>query len=96
MSNMSLFVNLSMDLGDEEWMIEMKKNHNSEVNFETHEKIIFGIEWLTIQFVGNTLLWGLIQFDLNGSDPMKRRITDQVNFVVNFCQDRCIICKNSA
>ena len=84
---MSLFLNLSMDLGDEEWMIEMKKNYNSEVNFETHEKIIFGIEWLTIQFVGNTLLWGMIQFDLNGSDPMKRRITDQVNNVTIYCQD---------
>ena len=85
MSNMSLFLNLSMDLGDEEWMIEIKRN--SEVNFETHEKIIFGIEWLTIQFVGNTLLWGMIQFDLNGSDPMKRRITDQVNNVTIYCQD---------
>ena len=93
MSNMSLFLNLSMDLGDEEWMIEIKRN--SEVNFETHEKIIFGIEWLTIQFVGNTLLWGMIQFDLNGSDPMKRRITDQVNVVINHCQDIYIICKNS-
>ena len=48
MSNMSLLLNLSMDLGDEEWMIEIKRN--SEVNFETHEKIIFGIEWLTIQW----------------------------------------------
>ena len=74
-----------MDLGDEEWMIEIKRN--SEVNFETHEKIIFGIEWLTIQFVGNILLLGMIQFDLNGSDPMKRRITDQVNVVINHCQD---------
>ena len=37
--------------------------------------------WLTVQFFGNGLLIGLIQFDRFGEDPLKRRIIDQVSFI---------------
>ena len=36
--------------------------------------------WFSVQFFGNGLLIGLIQFDRFGEDPLKRRIIDQVSF----------------
>ena len=56
----------------------MKSHHRIDIHFQTHEKIIYATEWIVIQIVGNSLLWGMIQFDRFGSDPMKRRIVDQV------------------
>ena len=70
--------NFSFTLQDEFCIEEIKRHFRTDVTFENHEKIIFGIEWALIQIVGNTLLWGMIQFDRFGSDPMKRRIIDQV------------------
>ena len=37
--------------------------------------------WFSVQFLGNGLLIGLIQFDRFGEDPLKRRIIDQVSFI---------------
>ena len=37
--------------------------------------------WFSVQFFGNGLLIGLIQFDRFGEDPLKRRIIDQVSFI---------------
>ena len=54
-------------------------NETSRIHFEIHEKIIFGLQWLFFQLIGNGLLIGIIQFDRFGADPLKRRITDQVS-----------------
>ena len=50
------------------------------------QKVIIGIIWFVTQTFGNGLLFGLIQFDRLGLDPLKRRITDQVSLsnVANF------------
>ena len=70
--------NFSLILEEEFCDKDINRNFRTDITFENHEKIIFGIEWALIQLVGNTLLWGMIQFDRFGSDPMKRRIIDQV------------------
>ena len=44
----------------------------------TAEKVMLGIIWIMLEIVGNGLIFGLIQFDRLGGDPLKRRITDQV------------------
>ena len=43
-----------------------------------YEKLLVSFVWFLVFFVGNTLLYGLIQFDRLGGDPLKRRIIDQV------------------
>ena len=45
----------------------------------TTETLVIVINWFLIQFFGNGLLIGLIQFDRFGEDPLKRRINDQVS-----------------
>ena len=42
------------------------------------DKIISGITWGLLQFPCNALMFGLVQFDRLGGDPLKRRVTDQV------------------
>ena len=42
------------------------------------DKIISGITWGLLQFPCNGLMFGLVQFDRLGGDPLKRRVTDQV------------------
>ena len=71
-------LNTSLTLLETDWQLEMNRYQISNITFENQEKVIFAIEWVLIQFVGNPLLWGMIQFDRFGSDPMKRRIMDQV------------------
>ena len=50
-----------------------------DTNLTTSEKVVMIFLWVIIEVVGNGLLFGLIQFDRNGGDPLKRRIIDQVN-----------------
>ena len=77
--NNTLSKNTSFLLQEEgDTIAEMKSHHRIDIHFQTHEKIIYATEWIVIQIVGNSLLWGMIQFDRFGSDPMKRRIVDQV------------------
>ena len=71
-------LNTSLTLLETDRQLEMNRYQISNITFENQEKVIFAIEWVLIQFVGNPLLWGMIQFDRYGSDPMKRRIMDQV------------------
>ena len=71
-------LNTSLTLLETDRQLEMNRYQISNITFENQEKVIFAIEWVLIQFVGNPLLWGMIQFDRFGSDPMKRRIMDQV------------------
>ena len=68
-------LNLKSMLVDE----DQNLNETCRIRFEGSEKIIFGIQWLLFQIIGNGLLIGLIQFDQFGGDPLKRRITDQVS-----------------
>ena len=79
MSNSSMCqYNSSLTLLEADWQLELSRYTTANITFESHEKAIFTIEWVLIQFVGNPLLWGMIQFDRFGSDPLKRRIIDQV------------------
>ena len=61
---------------------ELQRHEKKDFNFSTNEKLIFGIEWALYQTIGNGLLFGLIQFDRLGGDPLKRRITDQVSSIL--------------
>ena len=68
-------LNLNSMLIDE----DQNLNETYRIHFEVREQIIFGIQWLLFQVIGNGLLIGLIQFDRFGGNPLKRRITDQVS-----------------
>ena len=52
-------------------------------DFTLTDKVVASMIWFLIQFPGNFGWLGLIQFERFGGDPLKRRITDQVNkFIV--------------
>ena len=42
------------------------------------DRVVAGVLWILYMFPGNALLFGMVQFDRMGGDPLKRRITDQV------------------
>ena len=44
----------------------------------TAEKVILAVIWILHEIAGNGMIFGLIQFDRLGGDPLKRRIIDQV------------------
>ena len=48
-------------------------------DFTIAKKSIAMILWLYMQFVSNPLIFGISQFERNGGDPLKRRVTDQVS-----------------
>ena len=48
----------------------------------TFDKIVSGITWILLQFPCNALMIGLVQFDRFGGDPLKRRVTDHVRFML--------------
>ena len=50
----------------------------NDLTLGIYEKLLVSFVWFLVFFVGNTLLYGLIQFDRLGGDPLKRRIIDQV------------------
>ena len=50
----------------------------NDTNLTIGEKVVMIFLWVIIEVVGNGLLFGLIQFDRVGEDPLKRRIIDQV------------------
>ena len=55
-----------------------------ELEMTTIETLIILILWILVQFIGNALLFGLIIYERQGNDPLKRRIIDQVSsFLVN-------------
>ena len=49
-----------------------------DLSFNAFEKVGICVLWLAIQIPGNAMLFGIIQFDRLGGDPLKRRIQDQV------------------
>ena len=64
----------------------MNFNYTKDTNFEvineleSEEITVVIVVWSVIQFFGNGMLVGLIQYDKFGNDPLKRRINDQVSF----------------
>ena len=54
----------------------------NELNGE--EIIVITLIWFVIQFFGNGMLIGLIQYDKFGNDPLKRLANDQVSFPKSF------------
>ena len=46
--------------------------------FSVVEKAIAVIVWIVMEFICNPLIFGVVQFERLGGDPLKRRITDQV------------------
>ena len=50
-----------------------------DTNLTQNEKLVMVFLWVVIGVIGNGLLFGLIQFDWHGGDPLKRRTIDQVN-----------------
>ena len=42
------------------------------------EKVLILMIWLLIETIGNGMLFGIIHFDVWAGDPLKRRISDQV------------------
>ena len=46
--------------------------------FSVAEKVMAVIVWIVMEFICNPLLFGIVQFERLGGDPLKRRITDQV------------------
>ena len=50
-----------------------------QIDLNIVECVMIMIIWILIQFLGNGLLLGLIQYDRLGGDPLKRRICDQVS-----------------
>ena len=47
---------------------------------EMEDRIIAVVLWILYTIPGNALMFGIVQFDRLGGDPLKRRITDQVPF----------------
>ena len=43
------------------------------------DKILSGIAWGLLNIPCNAMMFGLVQFDRLGGDPLKRRVTDQVS-----------------
>ena len=64
----------------------MNFNYTKDTKFEvineleSEEITVVIVVWSVIQFFGNGMLVGLIQYDKFGNDPLKRRINDQVSF----------------
>ena len=51
---------------------------NSDTTLHSIEITVIILIWILVQIPGNFMLYLLIQFDLLGGDPMKRRMVDQV------------------
>ena len=43
------------------------------------DKIVSFVTWGLLNFPCNAMMFGLVQFDRLGGDPLKRRVTDQVS-----------------
>ena len=63
--------------------LDMKFEVINELNQE--ETVVILLIWFVIQFFGNGMLIGLIQYDKFGNDPLKRLGNDRVSISkVNF------------
>ena len=59
---------------------EVEKYLFNEISFSWGEKVLMAFEWLFLEVLGNGLIFGMVQYERLGADPMKRRLTDQVSF----------------
>ena len=66
---------LTSDMSDLEVMYA-----NEETELGVAEKVIIFLTWLIVETIGNGMLFGLIYFDICAGDPLKRRISDQVDW----------------
>ena len=48
------------------------------------EKVFSCLLWIFINVPGNLLLLGLIQYEKKGRHPLKKRLTDQVTYVIAY------------
>ena len=56
------------------------------------DKILSGIAWGLFNVPCNAMMFGLVQFDRLGGDPLKRRVTDQVSKgVISFLDFKMIL-----
>ena len=58
--------------------LDMRFEVINELNQE--ETVVIILIWFVIQFFGNGMLIGLIQYDKFGNDPLKRLANDRVSF----------------
>ena len=66
-------------------------NSSFEVGYPTTDKVISGTAWVLMQFPCNALIFGLVQFDRLGGDPLKRRVTDQVSGFFSLLKNKTLI-----
>ena len=52
---------------------------SEDLSLTIYQKVIVVIVWFSVMILGNSMLYGLIQFEKYGGDPLKRRIIDQVS-----------------
>ena len=62
---------------------EMNDTSSKVASLEVEEndlviKILASTIWIILEFPCNAMLFGLVQFERIGGDPLKRRITDKV------------------
>ena len=60
--------------------LDMRFEVINELNQE--ETVVILLIWFVIQFFGNGMLIGLIQYDKFGNDPLKRLANDRVSFSI--------------
>ena len=82
--NESFVIQLSLQLANK---MELATNVTEELSITVEEipladRAIAGVLWILYEFPGNALMLGMVQFDRFGGDPLKRRITDQVTFLL--------------
>ena len=75
-----------MDSNDEvfENFTKLTESNENFLSMEIEEytvvdKILSGIAWGLFNVPCNAMMFGLVQFDRLGGDPLKRRVTDQVS-----------------
>ena len=57
---------------------------SDELELTIFEKVVIIFMWFLIETLGNAMLFGWVQFDRLGGDPLKRRIVDQVRHTFFF------------
>ena len=60
--------------------LDMRFEVINELNQE--ETVVIILIWFVIQFFGNGMLIGLIQYDKFGNDPLKRLANDRVSLLM--------------
>ena len=63
---------------------------SDELELTIFEKVVIIFMWFLIETLGNAMLFGWVQFDRLGGDPLKRRIVDQVRHIFFFFLRKCV------